>query len=231
MKLPIYIISDNHFLLDKDKLEEERRTKLFKLFQKIKNTGGSLILGGDFFDFWIEFKFGYPSCYEDILNELEILHNNNIEIHYVLGNHDYWDFGLFKKKFGCHVHKKELKFSIDDKNVLVIHGDGLLKHDYLYRIMRAIIRNNVVMAMLRLIPVNLGCWLAKKISNTKNKFGKNKILNSKYKNELETLAQQRMQQENIDAFLMGHYHQLGIKNINRRQSKYIWVMANRNIYV
>ena len=83
MKLPIYIISDNHFLLDRDKLEEERRAKLFKLFQKIKNTGGTLILGGDFFDFWIEFKFGYPTCYEDILNELEILHNNNIEIHYV----------------------------------------------------------------------------------------------------------------------------------------------------
>ena len=36
MKLPIYIISDNHFLLDDSKKERERREKLFDLFEKIK---------------------------------------------------------------------------------------------------------------------------------------------------------------------------------------------------
>ena len=51
MKKPIYIISDNHFLLEKSNIEEQRRQKLFKLFEKIKKSGGTLILGGDFLTF------------------------------------------------------------------------------------------------------------------------------------------------------------------------------------
>ena len=49
MKLPIYIISDNHFLLEDSKKERYRREKLFDLFKKIQTTGGTLIIGGDFF--------------------------------------------------------------------------------------------------------------------------------------------------------------------------------------
>ena len=152
MKLPIYIISDNHFLLEDTKEEKKRRQKLFDLFQTIKETEGTLIIGGDFFDFWLEFIGGPPLYYDDILNELERLHNNNITIHYVLGNHDYWDFGYFQKKFGCLVHKQDFSFTVDNKNILITHGDGILKHDYLYRFMKKIIRSKLIMSLFRLIP-------------------------------------------------------------------------------
>ena len=36
MKLPVYFISDNHFLLDYNEAETERRNKLFNLFEHIK---------------------------------------------------------------------------------------------------------------------------------------------------------------------------------------------------
>ena len=58
MKLPIYFISDNHFLLENSKLELERRLKLFQLFCEIQKTGGTLVIGGDFFDFWLESFWG-----------------------------------------------------------------------------------------------------------------------------------------------------------------------------
>ena len=46
MKLPIYCISDNHFLLENNLDEMKRRQKLFSLFHYIKKTGGTLILDG-----------------------------------------------------------------------------------------------------------------------------------------------------------------------------------------
>ena len=113
MKLPIYIISDNHFLLEDSKKEKFRREKLFDLFKKIQTTGGTLIIGGDFFDFWLEFITGPPHYYENILDELEKLHLQHIDIHYVLGNHDYWDCGYFQKKFGAKIYKND--FSLIDK--------------------------------------------------------------------------------------------------------------------
>ena len=216
MKQPLYIISDNHFLLENSLNEQKRRTKLFQLFNTIKETGGTLIIGGDFFDFWLEFYSGIPPYYQDILDALEQLYINNIEIHYVLGNHDYWNFGYFEKKFGCSVHKKDFLFSINNQKILITHGDGLLKHDYLYRLMKTIIRNKIMTSLLRLIPLKIGCSIAKKISKTHKKFGRDETLQEYYRTELKEFALKKIKDENIDVVLMGHYHQLGIENINNK---------------
>ena len=135
MKKPIYIISDNHFLLEKNVIEEKRRQKLFKLFSKIKKSGGTLILGGDFFDFWVQSYYSIPNFYDDILDEISMLTKNKIEIHLVAGNHDYWDFGFFKKKFKAKFYKNDFEFKINGKSILVTHGDGVLARDKYYRVL------------------------------------------------------------------------------------------------
>ena len=56
MKLPLYFISDCHIGMKLDDNEQKRREKLFHVFGKIKKSGGTLIIGGDFFDFWFEFR-------------------------------------------------------------------------------------------------------------------------------------------------------------------------------
>tara|TARA_Y100001968_G_C19312180_1_gene694779 strand:- start:242 stop:988 length:747 start_codon:yes stop_codon:yes gene_type:complete len=210
MKLPLYFISDNHFLLENNTLEANRRNKLFNLFNYIKKTGGTLIIGGDFFDFWLQSRTGPPNYYNDILEELEQLYLNKITIHYVMGNHDYWDFGFFKKKFGANVYKTDFLLKIGEKKILVTHGDGVLKHDYMYRFMRKIIRSKLFIFFVRLIPISIMTIIAKKISSTKYKFDKKQYLNQKFQDELKSFAFQNMKNNNIDVLLMGHYHQTGI---------------------
>ena len=225
MKLPLYFISDNHFLLKNDATENSRRNKLFNLFGYIKETGGTLIIGGDFFDFWLDSKSGITHYYNDILDALEQLHLNNITIHYVAGNHDYWDFGFFKKKFGAKFHKSDLLLKITKCNILVTHGDGVLKHDIMYRFMKNIIRSKLFIFLVRLIPISLMTIIAKKISSTKNKFGKEQNLNQKYKNELKKFAFKKMDTQDIDVLLMGHYHQTGIYENNKKKFIYLgdWI--------
>ena len=55
LSLPIYFVSDNHFSMEKSDGEQNRREKLFSLFDKIESSKGTLIIGGDFFDFWFDF--------------------------------------------------------------------------------------------------------------------------------------------------------------------------------
>ena len=217
MKLPLYFISDNHFLLEKNSLEDSRRNRLFNLFSHIKKTGGTLIIGGDFFDFWLESIYGGPKYYNDILDELAKLHSNNITIHYVMGNHDYWDFGFFKKKFGAHLLKKDLLLKSEKYNMLVTHGDGILKHDSKYRFMRKIIRSNLFILLVRLIPISIMTIIAQKISNTKKKFDQDQYLDVQYKNELSKFAFKNMKDKNINVVLMGHYHQTGFYEKNNQK--------------
>tara|TARA_B100000131_G_scaffold322385_1_gene376147 strand:- start:43 stop:783 length:741 start_codon:yes stop_codon:yes gene_type:complete len=214
MKKPIYIISDNHFLLEKSKKEKSRREKMFKLFSRIKETGGTLVIGGDFFDFWLQSFYGVPKYYEDILVELKKLNDHNVKIHYVVGNHDYWDFGFIKKKCGIKLHKTDFIFNIDNKKMLLTHGDGLLKNDYLYRFMKKIIRSIFFVFLVRLIPSFIMSVLARKISNTKSKFNKVPELPLTCKEELKQYATNHIKYNDFDSVLMGHYHQLGIEKIN-----------------
>ena len=73
-KLPVYFISDNHFKMDLSKSEKDRRKKLFHVFDKIKSTGGTMVIGGDFFDFWFDYRYVIPSGYIDLVEELSQLH-------------------------------------------------------------------------------------------------------------------------------------------------------------
>ena len=57
MNAPFYIISDNHFMMKDTSSEQERRNKLFKVFETIKlKKEGTLIIGGDFFEDFSEMK-------------------------------------------------------------------------------------------------------------------------------------------------------------------------------
>jgi len=218
MDLPIYFISDNHFMLEKNSSEELRRKKLFSLFEHISETGGTLIIGGDFFDFWLESFANIPKYYNDLLDALKKLNEKNIVIHYVVGNHDYWDFGSLNKRCGCIIHKNDLKLKIDEINILVTHGDGILKNDTLYRFMKKIIRSKLFILIIRLIPISIMTLFARRVSDTKKKFNTNYIgLNENQKNELEEFAFKKMKNENIDVLLMGHYHQTGIFNIQNKK--------------
>ena len=71
MEAPFYIISDNHFMMTDSEEERSRRNKLFLIFDKIKKDGqGTLIIGGDFFDFWFETKKVVPKYFDNLINEL-----------------------------------------------------------------------------------------------------------------------------------------------------------------
>ena len=38
-----------------------------------------------------------PKYFDDLINELYELDKHGIKIHYLAGNHDYWDFGYLSK--------------------------------------------------------------------------------------------------------------------------------------
>ena len=60
--------------MDVNDSEKDRRSKLYHVFDKIKSTGGSLVIGGDFFDFWFNYRYVIPSGYVDLLEPVSYTH-------------------------------------------------------------------------------------------------------------------------------------------------------------
>ena len=97
--------------MEKSDNEQIRREKLFSFFDKIESTKGTLIIGGDFFDFWFDFNRKIPQCYEDVIEQLIQLKASGIDIHYIAGNHDFWDFGFIESTFAKSFYKGDLIIS------------------------------------------------------------------------------------------------------------------------
>jgi len=69
----------------------------------------------------------------------------------------------------------------------------------------------VFILIVRLIPISIMTMIARKITDTKKKFDKNYIgINKQQKEELQNFAFKKMNSDNLDVLLMGHYHQTGI---------------------
>ena len=90
MKTPVYFISDVHLKLEKSTKEAKRRNKLYRLFDKIVDTGGTCFFVGDLFDFYFEYPDLIPKAYVDFFFKIDEMRRKNIEFHFLLGNHDYW---------------------------------------------------------------------------------------------------------------------------------------------
>lgn len=222
MKLPLFFISDCHIGMQLNSEELERRHKLFQLFESIKNSGGTLIIGGDFFDFWFEFRKKTPEIYRDVFERLEDLKNNNIKIHYIAGNHDYWNLGYFEQKFTHSFYKKDLVIKDFNDKILITHGDGLLKKDVGYRALKKVIRNKLFIFLFKLLGEKLGYQIGSKVSNTSH--GYNHFDNNvdEIIKDVSNFANEKWK-EGIDVVLVGHYHQ---KLIVKEKSKMLIFMGD-----
>ena len=208
MNEPYYIVSDNHFSMNNDSKENKRRDKIFQVFDKIKSKGkGSLIIGGDFFDYWFEYKNQIPSGYDSILNALEDLYNSNIKIHYIAGNHDFWDFGYLNKTANINFHKTDLLIHNQNQKILITHGDGLLKNDYGYRFMKKIIRSKIFIQIFKAIPHEISFKFANKLSKSSAAYNHHDKYVNTIINDVSEFAEKEWEKNNIDIVLVGHYHQ------------------------
>ena len=150
-----------------------------------------------------------PSGYIDLLGQLNQLHQTGISIHFVLGNHDYWDFGSFKKKFNAKIYSGNFDFHQNDIQIQVCHGDGLLHNDRGYRIMKKVIRSKLCIFLFKYIHPNFGCWLAKKVSRTSEVYHHHDLMNVAIRSELIEYAHCQWKL-GINTVLIGHYHLTGI---------------------
>ena len=207
MKAPFYIISDNHFMMQDNIEEHDRRKKLFSVFASIKKQGpGTLIIGGDFFDFWFETDYVVPNGYHDLIEELALLNSAGIEIHYLAGNHDYWNFGYLEKKIGLTFYKGDLEFNFNNSNILITHGDGLLKSDYGYRLLKKIIRHSIFIKLFKMMPPKISFNLANQLSKSSSDYNHNNKFIKTIMHDISEYAKMQWS-NNHDIVMVGHYHQ------------------------
>lgn len=211
MDLPLYFVSDVHLMLEDSPVSQQRQERFFRMLDRVAETGGTLFIVGDLMDFYFEYSHVIPKRYFPLFVRIQALRQHGVEVHFVLGNHDYWvlEFiqGLVSK-----VYFSDFLLETHGKRFFITHGDGLLSWDKGYRVLKAIIRNPVFIMAYRWLHPNLGYRFADWISRRGRYKEHSEEYNRRVMDELTVHAENHFQ-DNIDYFITGHYHQAVEKEI------------------
>lgn len=203
MKDIYYFISDVHLGIKSDIGANEQESILLKFLDEIKKDAKELIIVGDLFDCWIEYKQVVPKGFYRFFSKIDELVKEGIKITYLSGNHDFWYGTYFKDEFGIDIIHHPISKEIEGKKFFIHHGDGLAYKDKGYKILKVILRNKVSQFFYSLLHPDLGLWLAKKSSSTSREYTKNK--NYSFRDGLRDFAIKKFD-DGFDYVLMGHRH-------------------------
>ena len=201
----IFLVSDAHLGFADASAEERKRDSLIEFFDHVREDGDRLIILGDLFDFWFEYRRMIDVSQFSVLAGMWQLRKSGVQVDYHLGNHDYWTSGFFSRELVTHVRNCPCSENFGSKKALLAHGDGLSDDEKGYLFMKRILRHPISYSLFRLLHPDIGAWIARQTSRTSRRRIEQK--REKSSATLREFARKKLEAGEYDWIIMGHSHQ------------------------
>ena len=201
--MAIYFISDVHLGVGSREEEKAKENRLLGFLGSVRPTAEQLFIVGDLFDFWFEYATVIPKGFHRTLAALQRFTDDNIPVHYLIGNHDCWMGDFFQTELDITIHKHPFEIALQGKRVFLHHGDGLAEKDLGYRLVRPVLRNPLAITMYRWLHPDIGVRLARGTSRSSRGYTTQKHYGSEegmVRYAREVIA------GGVDIVVMGHHH-------------------------
>ena len=163
---PAYIASDVHLGAVPPEVEVAFRGWL----EFVAGRSRHLVLNGDLFDFWFEYRTGFPPGHERVLETLRRVVDAGVTVDFFGGNHDWWGGRYLRDEIGLRLHFRPLRMEIAGRRAWIGHGDGEGPGDHGYKALSAVIRNPLFVAAFRSLPPAWGNRIAGRVTSTHGKW-------------------------------------------------------------
>ncbi|MEP0860192.1 MAG: UDP-2,3-diacylglucosamine diphosphatase [Ignavibacterium sp.] len=203
MNKTYFFISDVHLGLQSREIENAKERKLVEFLNFAKNNCDELFIAGDLFDYWFEYRRVYQKGFFRTLTALQDLTEAGIKVHYFIGNHDFFHNGFFEKEIGLILYQNPSEFRLNNKRFFIGHGDGLVKNDLGYNILKVILRSRFTQFLYSLIHPDIGVTLASHTSKSSRDYTSKKDYGEE--DGLFEAAKKKID-EGYDFVLFGHLH-------------------------
>lgn len=161
-----YFISDVHLGLGAPAEEREKQGRLIGFLEHASRDATHLFILGDLFDAWIEYRTVIPKGFHRVLSRLHDIADSGVDVHFLVGNHDFWIRDYFSSEMGIKTHMEAFDVELDGKRIHMHHGDGLDPRDHGYAFLKKLLRNRVAIWLFRWLHPDLGVALARSSSKT-----------------------------------------------------------------
>ncbi|MEX2571622.1 MAG: UDP-2,3-diacylglucosamine diphosphatase [Gemmatimonadota bacterium] len=200
---PVYVVSDIH--LGAVPASTERSFRRF--LEHVAREGTELLINGDLFDFWFEYRSVIHGRHYRVLAALADLREAGVRIRFIGGNHDAWGGPFLEKEIGIEILEEGVELELAGFRALVVHGDGVGSGDIGYKALKRLIRNPLAIRAFRLLHPDWGARLASLVSSTEAKTHGAAGANPERAAELNRWAAGVLERRiDLDLILAGHTH-------------------------
>lgn len=201
----IYFVSDLHLGSPDHDRSLVREKKMVDWLNTIASDAASIYFLGDIFDFWFEYKHVVPKGFIRFLGKISELKDSGIDIFFFVGNHDMWMFNYFPKELNIPVYRNLMTLQINDRKLLIGHGDGLGPGDSGYKFIKRVFSNPFCQWLFARIHPNLGFRIANYWSMKSRESGQGDEIPVE-KDRLIKFCIDEEKQNHHDFYVFGHRH-------------------------
>mgnify|MGYP001033608139 CR=1 FL=1 len=200
------ILSDVH--LDASPLGRDRIAAFVDYLTQLQQADVKrLIILGDLFDFWFEYRHVVFSGYFEVLRAFAALREQGVELHLVCGNHDFWAGRFLRDHLNFSIYPDATIMDFNGRRVLLSHGDGLNKKDWIYRLYKPIARARLVVWLFSLLHPDWAMTIAQRVSRTSRRLANHKDPSKGSEAlALRDCAIQSLKDGKADVVIFGHAH-------------------------
>jgi UDP-2,3-diacylglucosamine hydrolase len=188
----------------KESLAREKR--FVQWLDTIKHDAKEIILLGDIFDFWFEYKRAIPRGFTRFLGKLCEITDSGIPVHFFTGNHDMWIFDYLPKETGIILHKEPIVKEFSGKKFFLAHGDGLGPGDRSYKLLKRIFASRFSQWLFARFHPNMGIWIANSWSTHSRYSRETRPFEGEDKEWLILYSKNLLKSEDYDYMVYGHRH-------------------------
>jgi UDP-2,3-diacylglucosamine hydrolase len=156
------VISDAHL----GATPPDRAERLLSFLESVPDRADELLVNGDLFDFWFEWREVILREHFPVLRSLAGLVEAGVRVRMVGGNHDAWAGDFLTGEIGVEWMEGPSRIRLGGRRAYVAHGDGMAPGDWSYRILKAVVRSRPAEALFRLVHPDLARRLIRSVSRT-----------------------------------------------------------------
>ena len=164
---PTYVFSDAHLGFAPADVHD----RVLSFLRHCRVAAKCVVVNGDLFEFWFEWKTVIPRSSYRILAALADLREAGIPVLMIAGNHDCWGGEVLTRDVGVDYRMDPWEGRVGAWNARIEHGDGLRpREDRRYRVLRRVLRNGLAIKAFRWIHPDLANPIAGGSSNASRSY-------------------------------------------------------------
>jgi UDP-2,3-diacylglucosamine hydrolase len=189
-----------------------------RFLTEVPKLGHHLVINGDLFEFWFEYRSVIPRDVFPVLAELWNVVRSGVRLTVTGGNHDRWGGPFWEEQMGAEYHRRSVELDLAGWRTLLKHGDGETETEFFSKVVHRTIGHPFTAMTFRAVHPDLGFWLVRKSSRLLSR-RRDDVAGEENAADAQARAARVLleQRTDLDLLVLGHTHRAVVEEVNPRR--------------